>query len=192
MKNKKIIIVDDEPMTRMDIRGILEAKGYNVVGEANDGFSAIEVCTELKPDLVIMDIDMPEFDGIKASKVITKKNLAGGIVFLTARDEDEYLENAKKIGVFNYILKPINEKAFVKAIDISLSKVSEFTELKKNLEDVNNKLNERKIIEKAKGILIKENGISEDEAYKKIRKLCMDKRTSMAEIAKVIVLGYED
>lgn len=192
MKNKRIVIVDDEPMTRMDIRGILEEKGYNVVGEANDGFSAIEICTQLNPDLVIMDIDMPDLDGVKASKVITKKNLARGIVFLTGRDEDEYLENAKNIGAFNYILKPINERSFVKTIDISLAKVEEFSELKKNLEDVNIKLNERKIIEKAKGILIKENGISEDEAYKKIRKLCMDKRTSMAEIAKVIVLGYED
>lgn len=189
---KNIVIVDDEPITRMDIRSILEAKGYNVVGEANDGFNAIEVCKKYKPNLVIMDIDMPNLDGIRTSKIITKDNLAGGVILLTAHEGDEYLEKAKSVGAFGYLVKPIEEKFFIRNIEMCLSKVSEFEKLKKDLDNVSNKLNERKIIERAKGILIKEFNISEDEAYRRIRKLCMDKRTTMAEIAKVIILGYED
>lgn len=189
---KRILIVDDEPITRMDLRSILESKAYNVVGEAKDGFSAIDLCKKEKPDVVIMDIEMPDFDGIKASKVINKENLAGGVILLTGIDDDEYLEKAKKVGAFSYLVKPIDEKSLIRAIEMCFSKVNEFRELKKDLENANSKLNERKIIEKAKGILIKEHNISEEEAYNKLRKLCMDKRTSMVEIAKVMILAYED
>lgn len=192
MKEKKIVVVDDDPIIREDVIDILGANGYNVVGYAKDGFNAIKVCRELRPDIVIMDIEMPDLDGIKASKIITKEDIAGGVIFLTGRDEDEYFEKAKNIGAFNYIIKPINEKTFIRTIDIALSKVIEFKELKDDLKSVNNKLNERKIIEKAKGILIKQLNISEDEAYKKIRNLGMEKRISMAEIAEVIVLSYEE
>ena len=190
--NKRIVIVDDEPITRMDVRSILEARGYCIVGEAKDGFAAVGLCSKHRPDLVIMDIEMPEFDGIRASKVINKENLAGGIILLTGREEEEYLEEAKKVGAFNYLLKPIDEKALIRAVEMSYSKVSEFRDLKKDLDSANTKLEERKMVEKAKGILIKKHGISEEEAYKKLRKLCMDERTTMAEIAKVIILAYED
>lgn len=189
---KRILIVDDEPITRIDLRCILESKAYNVVGEAKDGFSAIDLCKKEKPDVVIMDIEMPDFDGIKASKVINKENLAGGVILLTGIDDDEYLEKAKNVGAFSYLVKPIDEKSLIRAIEMCYSKVNEFRELKKDLENANSKLNERKIIEKAKGILIKEHNISEEEAYNKLRKLCMDKRTSMVEIAKVMILAYED
>lgn len=189
---KRILIVDDEPITRIDLRCILESKAYNVVGEAKDGFSAIDLCKKEKPDVVIMDIEMPDFDGIKASKVINKENLAGGVILLTGIDDDEYLEKAKNVGAFSYLVKPIDEKSLIRAIEMCYSKVNEFRELKKDLENANSKLNERKVIEKAKGILIKEHNISEEEAYNKLRKLCMDKRTSMVEIAKVMILAYED
>ncbi|MGL4571316.1 MAG: ANTAR domain-containing response regulator [Clostridium sp.] len=189
---RDIVIVDDDPITRMDVRGILESKGYNVVGEASDGFSAIDVCKKYKPSLVIMDVDMPNLDGIRTSKIITKDNLAGGIILLTGHEGEEYLEKATSVGAFGYLVKPIDDKSFIRNIEICLSKVSEFEKLKNDLDNVSTKLNERKIIERAKGILIKEFDISEDEAYRRIRKLCMDKRTTMAEIAKVIILGYED
>lgn len=192
MKEKKIIVVDDDPIIRADVIDMLKFNGYNVIGFAIDGFNAIKVCRELRPDLVIMDIEMPDLDGIKASKVIRKEDTAGGIVFLTGREDNECFEKAKKIGAFSYINKPIDEKTFIRTIDIALSKVIEFKELKENLKSVNNKLNERKIIEKAKGILIKQLGISEDDAYKKIRNLGMEKRISMSEIAEVMVLSYED
>ncbi|SFB28314.1 ANTAR domain-containing response regulator [Clostridium frigidicarnis] len=190
--NKKIVIVDDEPITRMDIRDILEAQGYDVVGEAADGFSAIEVCKSFNPDLVIMDIQMPVLDGLKASKRISMESLAGGILLLTAFNDSGFIEKAKNVGAFGYLVKPLDEKSFIPTIEMCLSKVNEFKKLRKDLDKANLKLDERKLVEKAKGILMKELNVSEDDSYKNIRKLSMDKRCSMVDIAKTIIIGYED
>ncbi|MBU5308137.1 response regulator [Clostridioides mangenotii] len=188
---RKILLVDDDPLIRGDIKDMLLDRGYNIVGEASDGFEAVEECKKYSPDLVILDIDMPILDGIKAGKIITKENLAGGILLLTSFDGDEYIEKAKSIGAFGYIVKPPNEKSLIPSIEMCLSKVEEFEKMKKNLDKINSKLTERKIIEKAKGVLIKEYSISEDEAYSRIRKLSMDKRTTMVEISKTIIIGYD-
>ncbi|HFE9685639.1 TPA: ANTAR domain-containing response regulator [Clostridium perfringens] len=188
---RTIVIVDDEPITRMDTRGILEANGYDVVGEASDGFEAIEVCKKYNPSLVLMDIDMPLLDGIKASKVLTKEKLVGGIILLTAFEDKKYIEMAKEVGAFGYMIKPVNEKVFIPTVEMCLSKAEEFYELKKDYDKINNKLNDRKLIEKAKGILVKQLNSNENEAYNRIRKLSMDRRTTMAEIAKIIIVGYE-
>ncbi|MHC1748744.1 MAG: ANTAR domain-containing response regulator [Cellulosilyticaceae bacterium] len=190
--NKNIVIVDDDPITRMNIRDILEDKGYNVVGEASEGFSAIEVCKNYMPGLVIMDIDMPMLDGIKAGKILTKENLVGGIILLTGFEGQEYLEQAKSIGAFGYLVKPVSEKLLIPTVEMCLSKVDEFTKLNTDLKKVTNKLNERKLIEKAKGIYTREFKMTEDEAYNQIRRLSMDKRTTMAEIAKIIIIAYDE
>ncbi|HHD2753572.1 TPA: ANTAR domain-containing response regulator [Clostridium perfringens] len=189
---RTIVIVDDEPITRMDTREILEANGYDVVGEASDGFEAIEVCKKYNPSLVLMDIDMPLLDGIKASKVLTREKLVGGIILLTAFEDKKYIEMAKEVGAFGYMIKPVNEKVFIPTVEMCLSKANEFDELKKDFDKINNKLNDRKLIEKAKGILVKQLNSTEDEAYNRIRKLSMDRRTTMAEIAKIIIVGYEE
>ena len=189
---RTIVIVDDEPITRMDTREILEANGYDVVGEASDGFEAIEVCKKYKPSLVLMDIDMPLLDGIKASKVLTKEKLVGGVILLTAFEDKKYIEMAKEVGAFGYMIKPVNEKVFIPTVEMCLSKAEEFDELKKDYDKINNKLNDRKLIEKAKGILVKQLNSNENDAYKRIRKLSMDRRTTMAEIAKIIIVGYEE
>ena len=188
---RTIVIVDDEPITRMDTREILEANGYDVVGEASDGFEAIEVCKKYKPSLVLMDIDMPLLDGIKASKVLTKEKLVGGVILLTAFEDKKYIEMAKEVGAFGYMIKPVNEKVFIPTVEMCLSKAEEFDELKKDYDKINNKLNDRKLIEKAKGILVKQLNSNENDAYNRIRKLSMDRRTTMAEIAKIIIVGYE-
>ncbi|MDU7885817.1 MAG: response regulator [Clostridium perfringens] len=188
---RTIVIVDDEPITRMDTREILEANGYDVVGEASDGFEAIEVCKKYNPSLVLMDIDMPLLDGIKASKVLTKEKLVGGVILLTAFEDKKYIEMAKEVGAFGYMIKPVNEKVFIPSVEMSLSKAEEFDELKKDYDKINNKLNDRKLIEKAKGILVKQLNSNENDAYNRIRKLSMDRRTTMAEIAKIIIVGYE-
>lgn len=188
---RTIVIVDDEPITRMDIREILEANGYDVVGEASDGFEAIEVCKKYNPSLVLMDIDMPLLDGIKASKVLTKEKLVGGVILLTAFEDKKYIEMAKEVGAFGYMIKPVNEKVFIPTVEMCLSKAEEFDELKKDYDKINNKLNDRKLIEKAKGILVKQLNSNENDAYNRIRKLSMDRRTTMAEIAKIIIVGYE-
>lgn len=188
---RTIVIVDDEPITRMDTREILEANGYDVVGEASDGFEAIEVCKKYNPSLVLMDIDMPLLDGIKASKVLTKEKLVGGVILLTAFEDKKYIEMAKEVGAFWYMIKPVNEKVFIPTVEMCLSKAEEFDELKKDYDKINNKLNDRKLIEKAKGILVKQLNSNENDAYNRIRKLSMDRRTTMAEIAKIIIVGYE-
>ncbi|WP_283736674.1 ANTAR domain-containing response regulator [Clostridium perfringens] len=188
---RTIVIVDDEPITRMDTREILEANGYDVVGEASDGFEAIEVCKKYNPSLVLMDIDMPLLDGIKAIKVLTKEKLVGGVILLTAFEDKKYIEMAKEVGAFGYMIKPVNEKVFIPTVEMCLSKAEEFDELKKDYDKINNKLNDRKLIEKAKGILVKQLNSNENDAYNRIRKLSMDRRTTMAEIAKIIIVGYE-
>lgn len=188
---RTIVIVDDEPITRMDTREILEANGYDVVGEASDGFEAIEVCKKYNPSLVLMDIDMPLLDGIKASKVLTKEKLVGGVILLTAFEDKKYIEMAKEVGAFGYMIKPVNAKVFIPTVEMCLSKAEEFDELKKDYDKINNKLNDRKLIEKAKGILVKQLNSNENDAYNRIRKLSMDRRTTMAEIAKIIIVGYE-
>lgn len=188
---RTIVIVDDEPITRMDTREILEANGYDVVGEASDGFEAIEVCKKYNPSLVLMDIDMHLLDGIKASKVLTKEKLVGGVILLTAFEDKKYIEMAKEVGAFGYMIKPVNEKVFIPTVEMCLSKAEEFDELKKDYDKINNKLNDRKLIEKAKGILVKQLNSNENDAYNRIRKLSMDRRTTMAEIAKIIIVGYE-
>ena len=188
---RTIVIVDDEPITRTDTREILEANGYDVVGEASDGFEAIEVCKKYNPSLVLMDIDMPLLDGIKASKVLTKEKLVGGVILLTAFEDKKYIEMAKEVGAFGYMIKPVNEKVFIPTVEMCLSKAEEFDELKKDYDKINNKLNDRKLIEKAKGILVKQLNSNENDAYNRIRKLSMDRRTTMAEIAKIIIVGYE-
>lgn len=189
---KTIVVVDDEPIIRMDTVEILEAEGYEVVAEASDGFEAIDICKKYKPSLVVMDIDMPLLDGIKASKVITKENLAGGVVLLTAFEDKKYRDMAKEVGAFGYVIKPLNERVFLPTIEMCLSKVTEFEKLRKEFDKLNSKLNDRKLIERAKGILIKRLDIDEEEAFANIRKLSMDKRTTMVEIAKIIIIGYEE
>ncbi|MEW9093436.1 MAG: response regulator [Clostridiaceae bacterium] len=189
--NKKIVIVDDEPITRMDIKDILQAEGYNVVGEAADGFDAIEACKKHRPDIVLMDIQMPVLDGLKASKKIMSENLAGGILLLTAFSDAEYIEKAKSVGAFGYLVKPLDEKSLISTLEMCLARGEDFRNLKDDLEKLNKKFDERKVVEKAKGMLMLELKITEDEAYKRIRKLSMDKRCSMAEIAQTILINYE-
>ncbi|MFD3446736.1 ANTAR domain-containing response regulator [Microbacteriaceae bacterium 4G12] len=189
--NKTIVMVDDEPITRMDICELLAEAGYNVVGEASDGFEAIDVCKKHKPDLVLMDIKMPILDGIKASKVIMKEKLAGGTILLSAFNDKEYVEKAKDIGVLGYLVKPLDEKSLIPTIEVCLAKANEVNVLKAQYEKVTKKLEERKLIDIAKGLIMEERSISESEAYSFLRKLSMDRRCSMGEIATTIMTMYE-
>lgn len=188
--SKRILIVDDEPLLRLDLKGILEDNGYQIIGEGSDGFEAVELCRKHKPDLVIMDINMPILDGIKAGKIITKENLAGGVLMLGSAEDRNYIEEAKSIGAFGYLIKGTNNNFLIPNIEMCLNKVSEFEKMKNDLEKLTKKFEERKLIDKAKGILIKELNITEEEAYSKIRKLSMDKRTTMMEIGNMIIMGH--
>ncbi|MEW9122547.1 MAG: response regulator [Thermotaleaceae bacterium] len=186
---KKIVIAEDEPITRMDISEILVGAGYDVVGMASDGFDAIEMCKNLKPDLVLMDIKMPLLDGLKASKVLLEEEIASCIVLLTAYSTREFIDEAKDIGVMGYIVKPINEKNLLPAIEIALAKDKELKYMKKSMERARGELESRKLVERAKGILMSKRNVTEEEAYNTLRKLSMDKRTPMRDIAKVIIMN---
>lgn len=184
---RKIIIADDEPITRIDIAEILVETGYDVVGQAADGFDAIELCKKHNPDLVIMDVKMPFLDGLKAAKIINEENLAKGIVLLTAYSGKEFIEQAKSVGVLNYLIKPISEKALIPAIEIAISKSEEFQKIIKESQNLNEKIESRIIIERAKGVLSVSKSYSEKESYNYIRNLSMNKRCSMRAIAEIII-----
>jgi response regulator NasT len=187
----KIVIADDEPITRMDLKEILDEAGYNVVGEASDGFDAIELCKIHKPNLVLMDIKMPLLDGINAAKIIMNEELADSVVLLTAYSGKEFISKAKEIGVLGYLVKPIDEKSLLPTVEIALANSNEIKKMKKNFEKVNEKLEARKLIEKAKGIIMKEYNIDEEKAFSKIRTLSMEKRSTMQKISKAIIMNYE-
>ncbi len=186
---KRIVIADDEPITRMDLKEILTEAGYDVVGEASDGFDAIELCKKLRPDMVLMDIKMPLLDGLKASKIINEKQYAGCIILLTAYSDKHMINEATKAGVMGYMVKPIDEKALIPTLEVAWSKQGELDHMKQNVEAIKGELETRKKIEKAKGILMKRDGLTEDEAYKYIRKLSMDKRCQMVDIADIILIN---
>ena len=173
----RIVIVDDEPITRLDIRDIVIEAGYEVVGEAADGFEAIEVCKKTQPDLVLMDIQMPILDGLKAGKKIVQDQLASSIVFLSAYSDVQNTDKAKKL--------------VIPTIEMSIERGKQTQLLLNQIDKLSLKLEERKIIEKAKGILVKENHISEEEAYQMLRTLSMNKRARMSEIAELIVMDDE-
>ncbi|MDH6364915.1 AmiR/NasT family two-component response regulator [Enterococcus sp. PF1-24] len=186
--NGKIVIVDDEAITRIDIRGQLQSVGYEVVGEAADGFEAIRVCKKTLPDVVIMDIQMPNLDGLRAGKKIVQDKLANSLVFLSAYNDIEYTTNAKKIGAIGYLVKPLDEKSLISTIEMSMARGKEINQMLIEIENLKNKLAERKIIERAKGVLSREKGLSEGEAYQMLRQLSMDKRCKMSEIAESIII----
>ncbi len=188
---KRIVIADDEPVTRMDLSEILEDAGYNVVGLASDGFDAVELCREFKPDLVLMDVKMPLLNGLKAAKIITEEQLTNCVILLTAYSGQEFIEEAKNLGVMGYLVKPINDRNLLPAIEIALSKSQQIEAIKKDANKARQQVEDRKIIEKAKGVLIKDYGISEEDAYKKIRNLSMNKRRSMKDIANAIILNNQ-
>lgn len=189
--NKRIVIADDEPITRMDIREMLEEAGYNVVGEASDGFDAIEMCKKFLPNIVIMDIKMPLLDGINASKIIIQENLADGIILLSAYSDTNFIEKAKEAGVIGYLVKPLDNKSLIPAVEVALAKATEIKDIKANMINVQKKLEARKVIEKAKGILMSEQGITEEEAYSMIRNLSMKKRVTMEDISEIIIMSKD-
>ncbi len=175
----RIIIVEDEPITRVDLKYMLEDAGYEVIGEGSDGFDAIALCKKMNPDLLLMDINMPNLNGIAAAKVIRKEKSARSIVFLTAYSDKEFIDEAKNIGASGYLSKPISEKNLIPTLEIAYAKVKETEKLEFEAEVLTKKLEDRKYIEKCKGIIMASKGISEEAAYRHLRSLSMDKCCSM-------------
>lgn len=190
MESLKIVIADNESIIRMDLKEILEEAGHRVVGEAVNGLKAIELTRKYKPDLVIMDIKMPEMDGIAAAKVIAQDKTAP-VLLLTAFSQKEIVNKAKDSGVLAYLVKPVKESNLFPAMEIALSRFQEITQLEQELEDVKHSLEMRKLFDRAKGILMAAYGISEGEAYRRIQQYSMAKRKTMKEVAEAILRSAE-
>ncbi|MDD7023922.1 MAG: response regulator [Oscillospiraceae bacterium] len=187
MKRQRVVIADDETIVRMDIREILEANGYEVVGEASDGIDAVELCRQQNPDLVLLDIKMPLMDGLSAAKQIHETNGNVAIVILTAYNDERFIDKAAEYGSVGYVVKPLNERSLIPAIKIALKRAADFVKLKTELEEQKQKLEDRKIIDRAKGYLMKEQGMEEDAAYQYLRSLSMKKRVSIRDISEIIL-----
>jgi AmiR/NasT family two-component response regulator len=188
--SKRVLIADDETVQRMDLKDMLTANGYQVVGEAGDGISAINQARQYRPDLVILDIRMPEMDGLAAAKTIVQEQIAP-VVLLTAFGDQPLVEQAREAGVFNYIVKPLRESEVAPALEIALARAQQTQKLKKQVDALADQLETRKRVERAKGILMQKLGFSEAEAYRKIQLTSMNSRKSMREIAEAIILTNE-
>ncbi len=186
----RLVIADDESIIRMNLKETLVGLGYLVVGEAGDGVSVINLARELKPDLVLMDIKMPRLDGIQAARILTEEKIAP-VLLLTAYSDRELVERAKEAGVVNYVVKPFREAELLPAIEIAMARYQEFLEMDRQIADLKETLDTRKIVERAKGILMDTQGLKEAEAFRKIQQLSMNTRKSMKEIAQAILLANE-
>ena len=136
----RVVIADDEPITRMDLKELLSGEGYQVVGEAADGFDAVEVCKQAKPDLVLMDIKMPLLDGLSAAKIVYEENLADTVMMLTAYSDREFVDQAKDVGVAGYLVKPIDEKSLIPSIELAVARSKDMKKLRKDMQKVSERL----------------------------------------------------
>jgi AmiR/NasT family two-component response regulator len=186
MSKARILVVDDESILRMDIKEMLTEAGYNVVAEANTGELAIELAALYRPDLIVMDVKMPKMNGIKASRII-QHTFKIPVLLLTAYSETDLIKEARSANVVGYLVKPISEQDLIPAVEVALGQSERIKTLLGNIKELECKMETRKIVEKAKGILMETYNLTEEEAYKKIRSHCMTNRTSMKEVAEYII-----
>ena len=182
----KILIAEDEAIIRLDLKESLEAEGYEVVGETGRGDEVIELVRSLEPDLVILDIKMPGMTGIQAAEIITGEGLAA-VILLTAFSQQDLVEQASNAGVLAYLVKPFQRSDLVPSIELALGRFKEITELKKEKTLLENNLESRKVIDRAKGMLTDKYGLKESDAYRYIQKKAMTERTTMKDIAEGIL-----
>ncbi len=183
----RVVIADDEPITRMDLAGMLKELGLTVVGEAGDGFDAIEVCRKQKPDVVFLDVKMPVFDGFSAGETIIKEDLACCVILLTAYSDRDSIERAKQVGVMGYLVKPVEQRFLLPTIEVALAQGERLRRSREETQKTRRELEDSRLIQRAQGVLAKQENISESEAYRLIRQMSMDKRVSMATLAQALL-----
>jgi response regulator NasT len=186
VSTRRVLIAEDEALIRMDLAEMLTEEGYDVVGQAGDGAKAIELAEELRPDLVILDVKMPVLDGIAAAEAIAGKRIAP-VVILTAFSQRELVERARDAGAMAYLVKPFTQSDLVPAIEMAVSRFAELSMLESEIADLTERLETRKAVDRAKGILQEQLRLSEPEAFRWIQKTAMDLRLSMRQVADGVV-----
>jgi AmiR/NasT family two-component response regulator len=182
----KVLIAEDEAIIRLDLKEMLEEEGFDVVGEASDGEAAIRLARERGPDLVIMDIKMPGLDGLSAAERVVSEGLAA-VLILTAFSQRDLVQRAAKAGAIGYLVKPFQKSDLVPAIEVALARHAELQAVKKETVDLAEQLETRKIVDRAKGKLMDQEGLSEAQAFRTIQKKAMDERRSMKAVAEEIL-----
>lgn len=188
----KIVVVDDEPIIRIDIKNMLTNAGYQIVGEGSNGFDAIELSKKFYPDVILMDIKMDDMDGLSAARIIAEECPDTAIIMLTAYSKIEYIDKAKETKISSYLLKPINEKLLVPNIELAVVRNKELTKYKNSVDKANEKLASRKIIERAKGLIMHHRHKTEDEAFNYIRDISKKRNISMHNVSEMIIRQYEE
>lgn len=186
----RVLLAEDEALIRLDLAEMLTDTGYEVVGQASNGEEAVSLADSLQPDLIIMDVKMPVMDGLTAAETIGEKRICP-VIMLTAFSQKELVERARDAGVMAYIVKPFTVSDVTPAIEVATSRWAELKALESEVADLGERLETRKAVEKAKGVLMKKLKISEAEAFRWIQKTAMDRRLGMREVADAVVAGMD-
>jgi AmiR/NasT family two-component response regulator len=184
----RVVIAEDEAIIRLDLKELLEEEGYEVVGETGRGDEAVELVRSLSPDLAILDIKMPGLDGLSAARHIAGERLAA-VLILTAFSQRDLVEQARDAGAMSYIVKPFQKSDLIPAIEVALGRHAELTSLESEVGDLAERLEARKIIDRAKGILMDRHGKNEQEAWRFLQTEAMNRRTKVHEVAALVVAG---
>ncbi len=187
MSKRTVVVVDDEPIVRMDLSSMLEEAGFLVVGEAGDGFDAVSLCRARRPDVVLLDVKMPVFDGLSAAEIITRESLAGCVVLLTAYGDQGTVDRAKEVGVSGYLLKPVEQRMLLPTLEVALEQSRRLRRSYRETELTRRQLEESNLIRRAQGILAKQEAVSETQAYQLLQRMSMEKRISMGQLAAAVL-----
>jgi response regulator NasT len=186
---RRVLVAEDEALIRLDLVEMLREEGYEVAGQAADGDEAIKLATELRPDLVILDVKMPKVDGIEAASVIAGGRIAA-VVILTAFSQRELVERARDAGAMAYLVKPFAKRDLVPAIELAMSRFAELQALENEVAGLTDRLETRKVVERAKGLLMSKQGLSEPEAFRWVQRTAMDRRTTMKAVAEAVIENF--
>lgn len=188
--SKRILIAEDESIIRMDLKMTLQDHGYEIVGEAGDGDRAIELAFLHKPDLILMDIKMPKMNGLKASRIIGEQ-LDIPILIITAYSQKEFVEKAQQDNIVGYLVKPISESNLIPAIEVALHQSGKAQRLKKDVQQAKQEVEKRKVVERAKGILMNMEQLTEQQAFKRMRDTSMSRQMTMESLALEIIDSHK-
>ena len=184
---RTVAVAEDEPITRMDICAMLEELGFSIAGEASDGFDAIELCRRTNPDIALLDVKMPVFDGLTAAETICRENLATCVVMLTAFSDEDIVARAAEAGVTGYLVKPIDRSKLMPTLEVAYAQALRLRESREEAKKAQRQIAEDREIHKAQKLFARKLRCTETEAYEKMRKMAMDKRVPLYTIAKAVI-----